>query len=345
MKLTGKTIERFLAKPDPQIMAVLVYGVDAGLVHERANQLVRGAAGSLDDPFRVAVLTGKALKEDPARLADEAMAMSLTGGRRAVRIEDADDDVAAILKSYLAGAKASPATDSLIVLEAEELPSRSALRKLCETADQAAALPCYRDEGANLSGVIKDKLQQEGLGIAPDALSYLSARLGGDRAVTLSELEKLALYMGGGGKTVALADVEAAVGDSAAHAVDDLVYALSDRDMAGVERGLARSLGEGAAPISLLRAAARHFLRLQWAVGKADQTGGIEGAMRGLRPPVFFKYEDRFKAAAKRWSPGGIATALERILATEQLCKRSGSPAETLCRRVFLEIAAIKPAR
>ncbi len=344
MKLTGKTIERFLAKPDPQIMAVLVYGVDAGLVHERANQLVRGAAGSLDDPFRVAVLTGKALKEDPARLADEAMAMSLTGGRRAVRIEDADDDVAAILKSYLAGAKASPATDSLIVLEAEELPSRSALRKLCETADQAAALPCYRDEGASLSGVIKDKLQQEGLGIAPEALSYLSARLGGDRAVTLSELEKLALYMGAGGKTVGLADVEAAVGDSAAHAVDDLVYALSDRDMAGVERGLARSLGEGAAPISLLRAAARHFLRLQWAVGKADQ-GGIEGAMRGLRPPVFFKYEDRFKAAAKRWSAGGIATALERILATEQLCKRSGSPAETLCRRVFLEIAAIKPAR
>jgi DNA polymerase-3 subunit delta len=344
MKLTGKTIERFLAKPDPQILAVLVYGVDAGLVHERANQLVRAAAGSLDDPFRVAVLSGKSLKDDPARLADEAMAMSLTGGRRAVRIEDADDDVAAILKSYLASA-AAPATDSLIVLEAEELPSRSTLRKLCEGADQAAALPCYRDEGAGLTGLIREKLQQEGLGISPDALSYLGARLGGDRAVTVSELEKLALYMGGSGKKVELADVLAAVGDSAAHALDDLVYALSDRDMAAIERGLARSLGEGAAPISLLRAAARHLLRLQWAIGKAEQSGGIEGAMRGLRPPVFFKYEDRFKAASRRWSPAGIATALERLLATEQLCKRSGSPAETLCRRVFLEIAAVKPGR
>jgi DNA polymerase-3 subunit delta len=345
MKLTGKTIERFLAKPDPQIMAVLVYGVDSGLVRERANQLVRGAAGSLDDPFRVAVLTGKALKDDPARLADEAMAMSLTGGRRAVRIEDADDDVAAVLKSYLADAKSAPSTDSLIVLEAEELPSRSALRKLCESAERAAALPCYRDEGAGLAGLIREKLQQEGLTIAPEALSYLAARLGGDRAVTVSELEKLALYMGGSGKKVELADVEAAVGDSAAHALDDLVYALSDRDMAGVERGLARSLGEGTAPISLLRAAARHFLRLQWAIGKAEQGGGIEGAMRSLRPPVFFKYDDRFKAAARRWSPAGIATALERLLATEQLCKRTGSPAETLCRRVFLEIAALKPAR
>ncbi|HWA45717.1 MAG TPA: DNA polymerase III subunit delta [Hypericibacter adhaerens] len=344
MKLTGKTIDRFLAKPDPQVMAVLVYGVDAGLVRERANQLVRQAAGSLDDPFRVAALSGKILREDPARLADEAMAMSLTGGRRAVRIEDADDDVAPILKSYLAGAASGPATDSLIVLEAEELPARSALRKLCEGADQAAALPCYRDEGAGLSGLIREKLQQEGLAIAPEALSYLAARLGGDRAVTVSELEKLALYMGGTGKTVALADVEAAVGDSAAHALDDLVYALSDRDTAGVERGLARSLGEGTAPISLLRAAARHFLRLQWALGKADQ-GGIEGAMRSLRPPVFFKYEDRFKGAARRWSPAGIATALERLLATEQLCKRSGSPAETLCRRVFLEIASLKPGR
>jgi DNA polymerase-3 subunit delta len=345
MKLTGKTIERFLAKPDPQVLAVLVYGVDAGLVHERANQLVRMAAGSLDDPFRVAVLSGKSLKEDPARLADEAMAMSLTGGRRAVRIEDADDDVAAILKSYLAEAATAPRTDSLIVLEAEELASRSTLRKLCESADQAAALPCYRDEGAGLTGVIREKLQQEGLGVSPDALSYLAARLGGDRAVTVSELEKLALYMGGGAKKVELADAEAAVGDSAAHALDDLVYALTDRDMAAVERGLARSLGEGAAPISLLRAAARHFLRLQWALGRAEQSGGIEGAMRGLRPPVFFKYEDRFKAASRRWSAAGIATALERLLATEQLCKRTGSPAETLCRRVFLEIAALKPAR
>jgi DNA polymerase-3 subunit delta len=345
MKLTGKTIERFLAKPDPKILAVLVYGVDAGLVHERANQLVRTAAGSLDDPFRVAVLSGRSLKEDPARLADEAMAMSLTGGRRAVRVEDADDDVAAILKSYLAGAATAPRTDSLIVLEAEELASRSALRKLCESADQAAALPCYRDEGAGLAGLIREKLQQEGLAISPDALSYLAARLGGDRAVTVSELEKLALYMGAGGTKVELADAEAAVGDSAAHALDDLVYALSDRDMAAVERGLARSLGEGAAPISLLRAAARHFLRLQWALGKAEQGGGIEGAMRGLRPPVFFKYEDRFKAASRRWSAAGIATVLERLLATEQLCKRTGSPAETLCRRVFLEIAALKPAR
>lgn len=345
MKLTGKTAERFLAKPDPKIAAVLVYGADGGLVRERASQLVKSAAGSLDDPFRVSVLTGKIIKEDPARLADEAMALSLTGGRRAIRVEDADDDIADALKSVLADA----GSDSLIVLEAEELPGRSALRKLCETAERAAALPCYRDEGPGLTSLIRERLQQEGLTASAEALSYLTSHLGGDRAMTRSELDKLALYMGAGAaqgaRKVELADVEAVVGDSAAHALDDLVHAVADGDMRAIERGLARSLGEGTAPISLLRAAARHFLRLHWASGRVTQGAAVEEAVRALRPPVFFKYEDRVKAQLRRWSPAGLATALDRLVAAETQCKRSGMPAETICRRALLEIAGLKPGR
>jgi DNA polymerase-3 subunit delta len=348
MKLTGKSVERFLAKPDPKIAAVLVYGADGGLVRERAGQLVKSAAGSLDDPFRVSVLTGKAIKEDPARLADEAMALSLTGGRRAVRIEDADDDIADALKRFLADSD----SDSLIVLEADELPSRSALRKLCETAERAAALPCYRDEGPGLTSLIRERLRQSGLAVSPEALSYLASHLGGDRAITMSELEKLALYMGAGGKDgaaparkVELTDAEAVVGDSAAHALEDLVLAVADGDMRAIERGLARSLGEGAAPISLLRGCARHFLRLHWASGRMAQGASAEEAVKALRPPVFFKYEDRVRAQLRRWSAAGLATALDRLLAAEAQCKRSAMPAETICRRTFLEIAGLKPGR
>ncbi|HYC13217.1 MAG TPA: DNA polymerase III subunit delta, partial [Stellaceae bacterium] len=62
MKLTGQRIEGFvtgfIAKPDPKVRAILVYGPDAGLVRERGEALAKAVAQDLDDPFRVAALTG-----------------------------------------------------------------------------------------------------------------------------------------------------------------------------------------------------------------------------------------------------------------------------------------------
>ncbi|MCC7266852.1 MAG: DNA polymerase III subunit delta, partial [Caulobacteraceae bacterium] len=45
--LKGSDIERFIARPDPARPIVLVYGPDAGLVHERVERLIKA---SVDDP-------------------------------------------------------------------------------------------------------------------------------------------------------------------------------------------------------------------------------------------------------------------------------------------------------
>ena len=67
MKLAPQRVAAFLRDPG-SCRVVLLYGDDAGLIRDRAATLVRGAAGSLDDPFRVAELNRDGL----ARLADEA---------------------------------------------------------------------------------------------------------------------------------------------------------------------------------------------------------------------------------------------------------------------------------
>src|SRR3546814_14666767 len=66
-------------------------------------------------------------------------ALALTGGRRATRSRDAGDGAATAVKQVLEG----PETDNLAVLEAGDLGPRSPLRKLCEAASNAAAVPCY----------------------------------------------------------------------------------------------------------------------------------------------------------------------------------------------------------
>jgi DNA polymerase-3 subunit delta len=138
MKLAGSRIESFLRRPDPGIRGVLLYGPDAGLVRERAENLARTVCPDLRDPFRVAELTAATLAADPTRLADEAAQISLMGGRRVVRVRDAGDALAPLFTRFLA----APAGDALVIAEAGDLPARSALRRAFDEAAVAAAIGC-----------------------------------------------------------------------------------------------------------------------------------------------------------------------------------------------------------
>src|SRR6185437_14009910 len=100
MKITGRA-DAFVAKPDPALCAILIYGPDAGLVRERLNALTKSVAGAVDDPFRVVEFSADALRDDPARLSDEAAALSFTGGRRVVRVRDASDTVAEVFSDFV----------------------------------------------------------------------------------------------------------------------------------------------------------------------------------------------------------------------------------------------------
>jgi DNA polymerase-3 subunit delta len=282
--------DRFIQAPDPGIHAVLVYGPDAGLVRERAQAIAQSVVADLSDPFRVSELSARQLEEDPARLADEAAALALTGGRRVVRIGDASDGLCALMKTFLA----NPAGDALVVLQAGDLSLRSALRKVFESAELGAAIACYRDDQRSLSAVITGMLAENGLKTTPDAMAYLSANLGGDRQLTRRELEKLILYKGRSGGAVELEDAVACVGDSAAMTLDDLAFAVAGGDLAALERALTRSFESGSNPVTVLRAVARHFQRLHMACGSMAAGVSPNDAVKRLRPPVFWKLAERF---------------------------------------------------
>lgn len=334
MKIAAGRVEGFLKAPDPAVRAVLLYGPDLGLVKERAERLCRSVVPDLSDPFRVADLAAAVLKDDPARLADEAAALSLTGGRRVVRLRDAGDAHAGAFRSFLD----DPVGDALVVVEAGELGPRSSLRLLFEGADAGAALPCYADEGAGLESVIIETLRQHGQSAEPDALAYLADHLGGDRRLTRSELTKLALYVGAPGR-VRLEDAMACVGDTAGLSLDDLAMAVADGDQAGALRVLDRLYREGTNPVTALRSLARHFQRLHMAAGLMAQGRGIDQAVGALKPPPIFKVAPRVKGQVQRWPAERLASALELLVQAEMDCKTTGLPAEEICARALMQIA------
>ena len=333
MKLSGQKAEAFLRAPDPACRAVLVFGPDNGLVRERAVRLARTVVADLGDPFRVAELGPAVLRDDPARLADEAAALAFTGGRRVVLVRDGGDGISALFQDFLT----HPAGDALVVVDAGDLGPRTSLRKLVVGADNACALASYGDEGASLQQVIGEELRAAGLGAEPDALAFLLDHLGGDRRLTRAEMQKLALYMGGPGR-VGLDDVVACIGDSAALSLDDLALSTAEGDHATAQRVLDRLLREGVAPVTVLRALARHFQRLHLAAGLMAQGRTADQAVATLKPPVIFKTADRVRRQLGRWPAERVGQALERLIETEMECKTTGMPAAALCSRAVMQL-------
>jgi DNA polymerase-3 subunit delta len=339
MKIGSNRIGEFLRDPGPDVRAILVYGPDAGLVNERAEMAARSAVDDLKDPFLVSELTEGELLADRTRLADEAAALTLTGGRRVIRIRDATDAAATLFEAHLTHGVG----DALSVLRAGDLGPRSKLRRLFEKSRNAAAVACYADDMRALERVIRSTFSARDISIAPEAVTYLVTRLGADRAVSRTELEKLAIYVGDNSE-IGLDDAIACVGDSSAFNLDTLAFAVGDGDQAAVDRAYSRCQDEGTAEVAVLRVVQRHFTRLQLVLAEADGSGDVGRAMQVLRPPVFFKFKDRFQRQVRAWHTDNVGLALASLLDAEHAVKQTGAPAAAICGYALSRVAGLANA-
>src|ERR1700760_33786 len=113
-EVKGASVDRTLSHPPKDLVAALLYGPDQGLVRERAETLIKSVVPDLRDPFRIADLDDSTLASDPARLFDEAAAISMLGGRRGGRVGGAGTALAKLFERFLD----EPIGDALVVVEA-----------------------------------------------------------------------------------------------------------------------------------------------------------------------------------------------------------------------------------
>jgi DNA polymerase-3 subunit delta len=257
-----------------------------------------------------------------------------------VRIAQATNMIADQIASAIAGQAKGAA---LLIVEAGDIGSKAELVKVFESAEGAGAFGCYRDNESQLGPLIAAHLKAGGYAIARDAQGYLAERMGGDRGVTRSELDKLMLYIGKPKREVTLADAMACIGDRAAFALDDLIGAAADGDAADLDRHYARSLAEVEA-IQVLRSAARHFQRLHQVVARMAAGDSFESAAGALRPPLFWNQRDRMQRQSRQWSTQRIGRALERLIEAEAQAMRAYPIKDEIAQRALMDIAALARA-
>lgn len=327
MKIDSGRVDSFLKNPGAASV-VLIYGPDSSLVSERASSLVKSVLDNTGDPFRYAEIT------DPSRLLEEATAVSLTGGRRVVRLRDAGETAAkpaeALLKTPL---------DALVILEAGDLTPKSRLRSLAEKTPSAAAIACYATDAARLPRIIADRLRALNIGIEAEAAGWVANNIAGEEGAIRQAVELLYLYAGPNG-SLRLEDVTAALADGGDSSIQDAVDATLTGNPPAADRAISLSYEEGVSPVAILRVLLAELMRLRVAAAQLGPTISIQEAIGSLRPPVFFKRVPVFTRALGLWPPLALDQAIKTSLAAEAACKSTHIPDQAYCRQTLLGLAS-----
>jgi DNA polymerase-3 subunit delta len=333
--LKGADIDAFVARPDPARPIVLVFGPDAGLVHERAEAIVRAAVDDPRDPFAVARIEADALSDQPSRLLEEAHTVPLFGGRRAVWVRAGSRNIVAAVEALVA---APPERDCRVVIEAGDLRRGAPLRTLCEKAKTVVALPCYVDGERELARLIDEEMRGAGLTIAPDARTMLASLIGGDRQASRNEIRKLALYAHGKGRVEA-DDILAVVADASALALDAVIDAAFAGRVQDVETQFAKARSAGTAAGTMIGAALRQVGQLHRARIEIEAGGSIADVLRGFSPPIHFRREPAIKAALAAWSAARLERAMGQFADAALDVRRRPALADVIAQRTLLSVA------
>jgi DNA polymerase-3 subunit delta len=280
----------------------------------------------------------EALAADPGRLADEANAISLFGGRRAITLRIAGNrDLAPAIEAVLEQAKG----DNLVILTAGDLRKTSPLLRL-ESHATFATIRCFADAERDLDRLIDEETKAAGLKIDADARLALRELLGSDRRMSRSEVAKVCLYAAGKG-TVTLADVRAASGDVAAFEVDEVVDAITLGDTAALDRGYAKLLATGTANYQVVSGAFRHFNFLEVARAAFDEGTPARAVLERSRPPVYGPRQARVAATIERWPLPRIRRALTILDDALFDSRLNGGIADEVVGQALLMVAALAP--
>jgi len=339
LEVKGRQVEAFVKSPPAGLKLALFYGPDQGLARERADAVARKVCADLTDPFRVADLQASEIKSDPARLGDETAAISMMGGRRVVRIRDADHATAKVIEVFLE----DPPGDALVVVEAGDIGKGALTRAVEGAGDEAVVIACYPDEGEDLRSLIVSALKADGLSVAADALGDLTARLGDDRRMTRSELSKLALFKGPDGDRkgqVTREDVEAVLGIEAEADLSEIADACGGGDLEALDDCYARAIAGGETAPGILRVVMMHMQKLHLAAALVDEGLEADRAAEKAFPRLLWKRKSAIQRQIRAWTPDTVMRAIEQLAEAEILTRRTEIPADAVTGRALLLIAA-----
>ena len=333
MKAKRGQIARALSAPTEDIRFYLLYGPDRSGSEALAATLAKAMG---DDAERID-LAESDLKSNPAKLADEAAAISLFGGSRFIRIDPAGDEIFAAVEALLQAVTAG----NPVVAIAGALRATNKLVKLAFASDTAMACASYAPEGRDADQLVNEMAQDAGLQIAPDVARRLARGCHGDRAILASELTKLALYLDAAPDQPHRVDhdsLNALAANADEGDLSRLANVVLSGDLVTLDRELTQ-LAKGLAGIPLLRAVLQRLMLLARLRADVERGSSAQSVIAKAGRAIFWKDKAIITDQVERWHSDALVIAINRAGGAERALKSSGGPGSVAVDEELFAIA------
>jgi DNA polymerase-3 subunit delta len=332
VKLSGPAIARAIERPDAMTRFYLFHGPDdSGSRHLGARLL----AGLEAEKFAVAA---QSVKEDPAVLADEAGAMALFGGPRAIWIEPAGEEIADGVANLL---EAGP-VESPVIAIAGSLRKTSGLLKMAEAHAGAVAVVSYVPEGRDADRMVIEAGRSEGLRVEGDVAARLAAACASNQAIVAQELAKFAAFLDASPERPRDLDHDT-IDILGADAAESNLMRLGDLALAGERRELLdefeRAAISSSDTIPVVRALQRRLLQLAPLRARVERGDRVDAVLTSMGKALFWKDKPMFQRLLGEWSAERISQLMERSRALEKANMLSDQPPVAALGEELLTIA------
>lgn len=312
MKANRAQIERALAAPEATLFFLLHGPDEAG-----SRALARRLGAAIGESAERIDLTGAELRADPARLADEAAAISMFGDRRWIRVEQAGDEIVPALEALAE----APAAGNPVVILAGALKPASRLLKLALAAPGALAFASYAPDSGQADRLVIELARGLGLVVRPDVAARIAEASAGNRAVIEQELAKYALFAEASPEAPRpvehdMIDALGAGGEEGD--VSRLIDSVVGGDGAALDAEVARLRAQGQEGITLIRALLRRLLLLARLRAEVEQGRSPAAVMASSGKVLFWKEKDAVERQLARWRPELLAKAVSRLIEAER---------------------------
>ncbi len=326
-------VERALDAGGGGYRLILLYGPDESGSRALADRIAKPMGA---DAERID-LTGATLKGDPARLADEASSISLFGSKRYIRVEPAGDEIIDAVTALLE----QTAEGDPVIIVAGALRKDAKLVKLATSSPDILGCISYVPEGADADRMANAVARDAGLLITPDVARRLATVCNGDRAILAREIEKLALYVDAAPdrpRELGHDELDALGAAKEEGDMGKLVDAVLDGRLDAIEIALAQLAAEGIEGIPLIRAMLRRLFQVGEYSAQVAMGNSVSSVMASAGKALFWKDKEPVTRQVTHWRPSAIATAIERLIATERALKSSGTAGAILLDEELMAI-------
>jgi DNA polymerase III delta subunit len=330
MKIMPSKLDKYLENVAKEaVCGCLIYGEDEGVQKDRIDKITHSLKKSSPELEKIVLDGNDGASVEQA--IEEACTDSFFGYKKLIIFYGISASDAPIIEAFEERLDQVKFNSFVIFVGSASLDGRSKLVTMFNNSKTFVNVPCYADVEAELMQIIKERL--DGYEASVEVVKNISSKFKGNRAVLLSEIDKLKTFKGTD-KTVLIDDVSAVIVEGVEDSLFEVAVNLASFDINLMERGFAQMKNTGTPFAVIISLFTIHLQKLERMLLGVQEGGSVDGELG--KEYVNFKQVATFKKQLKIWSLDKIAECYKGLARCELQSRQFYDASDVIVENFFL---------